>query len=255
MKVLVADKFEDSGRRGLADAGLEVLYQPDAKDDALTEALKSSGAEVLVVRSTRVTRPMLETGHLSLVVRAGAGYNTIDVEAASERGISVANCPGKNSIAVAELAFGLILALDRRIADNTRDLERGVWNKKEYAQARGLYGRTLGLIGVGGIGREMIPRARALGMPVVAWSRSLTPERARELGIERKESPVDVATAADVVSVHVALKPDTAKLIGEEFFAAMRPGAFFVNTSRAEVVDHAALERAVRERGIRAGLD
>ena len=255
MKVLVADKFEDSGRRGLADAGFEVLYQPDAKDDALTEALRSSGAEVLVVRSTRVTRPMLETGHLSLVVRAGAGYNTIDVEAASEKGISVANCPGKNSIAVAELAFGLILALDRRIPDNTRDLEGGVWNKKEYARAKGLYGRTLGLIGVGGIGREMIPRAKAFGMPVVAWSRSLTDDRADELGIERKDSIYQVAAAADVVSVHVALKPDTTKLIGADFFAAMRPGAFFVNTSRAEVVDHEALERAVEERGIRAGLD
>jgi D-3-phosphoglycerate dehydrogenase len=255
MKVLVADKFEDSGRRGLADAGFEVLYQPDAKDEALTEALRSSGAEVLVVRSTRVTRPMLETGHLSLVVRAGAGYNTIDVEAASEKGISVANCPGKNSIAVAELAFGLILALDRRIPDNTRDLEGGVWNKKEYARAKGLYGRTLGLIGVGGIGREMIPRAKAFGMPVVAWSRSLTDDRAEELGIERKDSIYQVAAAADVVSVHVALKPDTMKLLGADFFAAMRPGAFFVNTSRAEVVDHEALERAVEERGIRAGLD
>ena len=255
MKVLVADKFEDSGRRGLADAGFEVLYQPDAKDDALTEALRSSGAEVLVVRSTKVTRPMLETGHLSLVVRAGAGYNTIDVEAASEKGISVANCPGKNSIAVAELAFGLILALDRRIPDNTRDLEGGVWNKKEYARAKGLYGRTLGLIGVGGIGREMIPRAKAFGMPVVAWSRSLTDDRADELGIERKDSIYQVAAEADVVSVHVALKPDTTKLIGADFFAAMRPGAFFVNTSRAEVVDQEALERAVEERGIRAGLD
>ena len=255
MKVLVADKFEDSGRRGLADAGFEVLYQPDARDDALTEAVRASGAEVLVVRSTRVTRPMLEAGHLSLVVRAGAGYNTIDVEAASEKGISVANCPGKNSIAVAELAFGLILALDRRIADNTRDLERGVWNKKEYARARGLYGRTLGLIGVGGIGREMIPRARAFGMPVVAWSRSLTDDGARQLGIARADSIFQVAGRADVVSIHVALKPETAKLIGEDFFAAMRPGTFFVNTSRAEVVDHAALERAVRDRGLRAGLD
>jgi D-3-phosphoglycerate dehydrogenase len=255
MKVLVADKFEDSGRRGLAEAGFDVLYQPDAKDDVLTEAVRSSGAEVLVVRSTRVTRPMLEAGHLSLVVRAGAGYNTIDVEAASERGISVANCPGKNSIAVAELAFGLILALDRRIPENTWDLEHGVWNKKEYARARGLYGRTLGLIGVGGIGREMIPRARAFGMPVVAWSRSLTDDRARQLGIEGMDSIFQVAAAADVVSVHVALKPDTTELIGEDFFAAMRPGAFFVNTSRAEVVDHAALELAVRERGIRAGLD
>src|SRR5688572_6189415 len=243
MKVLLADKFEHSGLEGLRAAGCEVIYEPDLKDDALTEAIRRTGAEVLVVRSTKVTKPMLETEHLSLVVRAGAGYNTIDVETASERGIYVANCPGKNSIAVAELAFGLILALDRRIADNAADLKRGVWNKKEYARAKGLQGRTLGLIGVGGIGREMIPRARAFGMPVVAWSRSLTPERARELGIERKESAEDVAAAADVVSVHVALKPETTKLIGEEFFAAMKPGAFFVNTSRAEVVDHAALER------------
>ena len=255
MKVLVADKFEESGRRALAEAGFEVLYEPDLKEDALTESLRSNGVEVLVVRSTKVTRPMLETGHLSLVVRAGAGYNTIDVEAASERGISVANCPGKNSIAVAELAFGLILALDRRIPDNAADLKRGVWNKKEYGKARGLFGRTLGLIGVGGIGCEMIPRARAFGMPVVAWSRSLTDEKASHLGVERRDSIFQVAAAADVVSVHVALKPDTTKLIGEDFFGAMRPGAFFVNTSRAEVVDQAALERAVRERGIRAGLD
>jgi len=255
VKVLVADKFEESGRRGLADAGFEVLYEPDAKDDALTESLRSSGAEVLIVRSTKVTRPALQAGHLSLVVRAGAGYNTIDIEAASERGISVANCPGKNSIAVAELAFGLIIALDRRIAENTADLKRGVWNKKEYGKARGLYGRTLGLIGVGGIGSEMVPRARAFGMPVVAWSRSLTDERARQLGVERKDSIFQVAGAADVVSVHVALKPETTGLIGKDFFDAMRPGSFFVNTSRAEVVDQAALALAVSERGLRAGLD
>jgi D-3-phosphoglycerate dehydrogenase len=255
VRVLVADKFEESGRRGLADAGFEVRYEPDAKDDALTEALKNSEAEVLVVRGTKVSRAALQAGHLSLVVRAGAGYNTIDIEAASERGISVANCPGKNSVAVAELAFGLIVALDRRISENTADLKRGVWNKKEYGKARGLFGRTLGLIGVGGIGSEMIPRARAFGMPVVAWSRRLTPERARELGIERKESTRDVAAASDVVSVHVALKPETTGLIGRDFFDAMRPGAFFVNTSRAEVVDQAALARAVSERGLRAGLD
>jgi len=255
MKVLVADKFEQSGLHGLADAGCEVRYEPDAKDETLTEKIRSSGAEVLVVRSTKVTRPMLEAGHLSLVVRAGAGYNTIDVETASERGVYVANCPGKNSVAVAELAFGLILALDRRIPQNAADLGRGVWNKKEYSRARGLFGRTLGLIGVGRIGCEMIPRARAFGMPVVAWSRSLTDERARNLGIGKMESLFQVASASDVVSVHIALKPETTKLIGVEFFAAMRPGSFFVNTSRAEVVDQAALESAVREKGIRAALD
>ncbi len=255
MKVLVADKFEKSGLEGLKALGCEVLFQPDLKDEALTEAIRTCAAEVLVVRSTKVTRPMLETGHLSLVIRAGAGYNTIDVEAASERGISVANCPGKNSIAVAELALGLILSLDRRIAEGAADLKQGVWNKKEYSKARGLFGSTLGILGTGGIGREMIPRARAFGMRVVAWSRSLTPEKAQALGIERKVSPAEVAASADVVSVHLALKPETKNLCDEKFFAAMRPGAFFVNTSRAEVVDQAALERAVREKGIRAALD
>jgi len=254
MKVLVADKFEKSGLDGLAAAGCEVLYEPDAKDDALVARIRDSQAEVLVVRSAKVTRPMLEAGLLGLVIRAGAGYNTIDVEAASERGIYVANCPGKNSIAVAELAFGLVLALDRRIADNASDLQKGVWNKKEYSKAKGLFGRTLGLIGVGGIGREMVPRARAFGMPVVAWSRILTPEKAAALGIERVESPLEVARRADVVSVHVALKPETKGMIGADFFAAMRPGAFLVNTSRAEVVDQKALEDAVK-RGARAGLD
>jgi D-3-phosphoglycerate dehydrogenase / 2-oxoglutarate reductase len=255
MRVLVADKFEKFGLDGLAAAGCEVLFEPDVSEDALTDRIGTSNAEVLVVRSTKVTRAMLEAGRLSLVVRAGAGYNTIDVEAASERGISVANCPGKNSIAVAELAFALILALDRRVPDNVADLRRGVWNKKEYGRAKGLFGRKLGLLGMGGIGREMVPRARAFGMPVAAWSRSLTPEAAAAHGVERRDSPRAVARDADVVSVHVALKPETRGLIGQDFFAAMKPGAFFINTSRAEIVNQAALERAVREKGIRAGLD
>jgi D-3-phosphoglycerate dehydrogenase len=255
MKVLVADKFEKSGLEGLKSLGCEVVYEPDVKDETLTDVLRTSGAQVLVVRSTKVTRPMLEAGHLSLVVRAGAGVNTIDVEGASARGIYVANCPGKNSIAVAELAFGLILALDRRIVANAEELKKGVWNKKEYSKAKGLYGRTLGLVGVGGIGVEMIPRARAFGMPIVAWSRSLTAEKAQSLGIERVDSALEVAAAADVVSVHVALKPETKNLADERFFAAMKPGAFFINTSRADVVDEKALEKAVREKNLRVGLD
>ncbi len=255
MRVLVADRFEKSGLDGLKALGCEVLYEPDKKDDALTATVGSTGAEVLVVRSTKVTRATLEAGKLALVVRAGAGYNTIDVEAASERGISVANCPGKNSIAVAELAFGLIFALDRRIAEGVADLKRGVWNKKEYSRARGLFGSTLGILGLGGIGREMIPRARAFGMPVEAWSRGLTPERAQALGVTRHGSPPELAASADVVSVHLALKPETKGLCGAAFFDAMKPGAFFINTSRAEVVDPEALTRAVREKGIRAGLD
>ena len=255
MKVLIADKFEQSGRDGLDAAGCDYSYQPDVKDDALTEAIRGYEPDALVVRSTRVTEPMMDAGMLKLIVRAGAGYNTIDVAAASRRGIYVSNCPGKNSIAVAELAFALILALDRRIADNIIALRQGQWNKKEFSKARGLYGRTLGLVGTGQIGQEMIMRARAFGMPVIAWSRSLTPERAEELGIERADSPLDVARASGIVSVHVALKPETRTFLGADFFNAMRAGAYFINTSRGEVVDQAALLHAMRERGIRAGLD
>jgi D-3-phosphoglycerate dehydrogenase len=255
MRVLIADKFEQSGRDGLQALGCEVSFQPDLKDDALTEAIRKQTPDVLVVRGTKVTEPMLAAGQIKLVVRAGAGFNTIDVAAASRQGIYVSNCPGKNSIAVAELAFALILALDRRIADNVIALRRGEWNKKEFSKARGLFGRTLGLIGVGKIGAEMIPRAQAFGMRVVAWSRNLTPEHAAELGVEFKASPADVARDADIVSVHVALNSDTKGFLGANFFALMREGAYFINTARGEVVDQAALVAAMKSRDIRAGLD
>jgi len=255
MKVLVADKFEQSGRDGLDRLGCEVVFQPDLKDEALVEAIRNEAPDVLVVRGTKVTEPMLDAGPIKLVVRAGAGYNTIDVAAASKRGIYVSNCPGKNSIAVAELAFALILALDRRVADNVITLRQGQWNKKEFSKARGLFGRTLGLIGVGQIGQEMIPRARAFGMPVVAWSRRLTPERAAALGVEFRETPIEVARAADVVSVHLALNSETRGMIGADFFNAMLEGSYFINTSRGDVVDEQALINAMKGRGIRAGLD
>jgi len=255
MRVLIADKFEQSGRDGLESLGCQVSYEPDAKDDSLVAAITSTSPDVLVVRGTKVTEPMFDAGPIKLVVRAGAGYNTIDVAAASKRGIYVSNCPGKNSIAVAELAFALILALDRRVAENVVTLRQGQWNKKEFSKARGLFGRTLGLIGVGKIGQEMVPRAQAFGMPVVAWSRSLTPEHAAHLGVEYKQTPLDVAHSADIVSVHLALKPETKGLIGADFFNAMKEGSYFINTARGEVVDQAALAQAMKTRGIRAGLD
>lgn len=255
MHVLIADKFEQSGRDGLEALGCEITFEPDLKDDALVAAIEKLSPDVLVVRGTKVSEKMLAAGSIKLVVRAGAGFNTIDVAAASRRGIYVSNCPGKNSIAVAELAFALILALDRRIADNVIALRRGEWNKKEFSKARGLFGRTLGLVGVGKIGQEMIPRAQAFGMPVIAWSRSLTPGRAAELGVEFKSTPAEVARAADVVSAHMALNAETKGMLNAGFFGAMRPGAYFINTARGEVVDHAALVEAMHSRGIRAGLD
>jgi len=255
VRVLIADKFEESGQQGLKSAGCEVVYEPGLKEEDLAGAVERLKPDVLVVRSTKVNQAALAAGALKLVVRAGAGYNTIDVAAASRRGIYVSNCPGKNSIAVAELAFALILALDRRIADNVVSLREGQWNKGEFSKARGLFGRTLGLIGVGQIGREMIPRAKGFGMQVVAWSRSLTPEVAEGLGVEYKSSAEHVASTADVVSVHLALNSETRGMIGAQFFDRMRSGACFINTSRAEVVDQVALSNALRDKGIRAGLD
>ena len=258
MIVLIADKFEQSGLDGLNRAGCQVVYQPDLKDDSLTKAIAESGADVLVVRSTAVTGPMLEAGRLTLVVRAGAGYNTIDVATASRRGIYVSNCPGKNAIAVAELTLALILALDRRVADNVADLRAGQWNKKEYSKARGVFGRTLGLIGYGNIGREVARRAHACGMPVVVWSRRFAAGGTDEAGgvpIEVMKTPQEVAERADVLSVHLALSKETRGFVNKTVLDRLKPGSFFINTARGEVVDHAALEQAVRERGLKVGLD
>jgi D-3-phosphoglycerate dehydrogenase len=259
MKVLVADKFEPSGINGLKAAGCEVLYEPDLKDDTLVEAIRKSGADVLVVRSTTVTAPMLEAGMLSLVVRAGAGYNTIDVAAASKHGIYVSNCPGKNAIAVAELAFALLLALDRRIPDNVAELRAGSWNKKEYSKARGLFGRTLGLLGYGNIGQEMARRAHAFGMPIVVWSRRFVTGRDAvehaPVPMNLAPSPEAVAERADVLSVHLALTAETRGLVNAAVLGRLKPGSYFINTARSEVVDQGALETVVRERNIRAALD
>jgi len=255
MKVLVADKFPEAGLAALRSAGCEVEYAPDLKKEGLAEAVKSSGAEVLIVRSTEVPGEALRAGRLAVVVRAGAGYNTIDAKTASELGIYVTNCPGKNSVAVAELAMGLLLSLDRQIPDGVSDLRSGVWNKAKYSKASGIFGRTLGIIGTGSIGQELAARARAFGMTVVAWSRSLTDEKARALGVRRLGSPTEVAAAADAVSVHLALKAETRGLLGADFFKAMKPGAFFINTARAELVDEAALLEAVRNKKVRAAVD
>ncbi len=257
MKVLVADRFSEAAQARIAESGIEVINSPDLRDDALTQVIAGTGASVLIVRSTRVEAPTLEaaSGTLRLIIRAGAGFNTIDVATASRLGIRVANCPGMNAHAVAEIAFGLILSLDRRIHDNVIDLRNGRYDKAGYSDAPGLYGKTLGIIGLGNIGREMVPRARAFGMDVVAWSRSLTSDHDFELGIRYMETPADVAEASDIVSLHVAMNDDTRHMISEKFLDAMKPGAYLINTARSEVVNETALAEAVRSKGIKVGVD
>jgi D-3-phosphoglycerate dehydrogenase len=256
MKVLIADKFEKVGIDGLKDLGCVVFSEPDVKAEALPELIRKVDPHILVVRSTKVTADALRAGTaLTLVIRAGAGIDTIDVAAASDLGVFVSNCPGKNSIAVAELVLGLLLALDRRIPDQVAELRQGKWNKAGFSKGRGLHGRTLGIVGLGQIGREVALRARAFGMRVVAWSRSLTHDEADRLGITYAQTPLDVARHSDAVTINVAANAETRNLVNAEFLAAMKPGAYLINTARGSVVDEAALEQAVREKGIRAGLD
>ena len=256
MKVLIADKFEKVGIDGLHELGCTVVARPELTADALPAAIKEVDPNILIVRSTKVTAAALNAGtSLTLVIRAGAGIDTIDVATASGRGIFVSNCPGKNSIAVAELVMGLLLACDRRIPDQVADLRQGKWNKSEYSKARGLYGRRLGIVGLGQIGKEVAIRARAFGMRVLGWSRTLTHEEAERLGIVYAQSPLEIARICDVVTINVAANADTRHLVNAEFLAAMRPGAYLINTSRGSVVDETALRQAVVEKKLRAGLD
>ncbi len=256
MKVLIADKFEKVGIDGLKDLGCTVVSEPDVKAEALPDLIRQIDPHILIVRSKKVNGDALRAGTaLTLVIRAGAGIDTIDVASASDLGVFVSNCPGKNSIAVAELVLGLLLACDRRIPDQVVDLRLGKWNKKDYSRARGLYGRTLGIVGLGQIGREVAMRARAFGMRVIAWSRSLTHDEADRLGISYAQTPLEVAREADAVTINVAANAETKHLVNADFLAAMKPGAYLINTARGSVVDEAALQQAVRDKGIRAGLD
>ena len=254
MKILIADKLSPKANAALEKIGADITSSPNLKAEELSEAI--GNANVLIVRSTKVFAETIEAGKsLELIIRAGAGVNNIDLEKASNSGVYVANCPGKNSDAVAELALGHIIACDRRIVDASIDLRSGNWKKKAYQNAAGLKGRTLGIIGLGSIGNALAKLAKGLDMNVIAWSRSLTPDKADKLDLIYCESITEVAANADVVSVHLAMMPDTKHLLNKDFFNKMKDGAIFVNTSRGEIVETAALRKAIDEKALRVGLD
>ena len=254
MKILIADKFSENHLDRLKKLGCDVIYNPAAKAYDLPGLIP--GCKILVVRSKQVTADTIKAAdQLAVILRAGAGVNTIDVKTASARGVYVTNCPGKNSIAVAELAFALLLAIDRRVPDNVAALRAHKWNKKEFSKADGVYGKILGIVGVGQIGREVIKRAHAFGLHVMAWSRSFNLQKARELNVELAPDIDTIFRRADIVSLHVALKPDTKKLVNADRLAMMKPNAILINTARGEVVDQTALRAALEAKRIRAGVD
>ncbi len=257
MKVLIADKFPATHLRRLEESGHECAFSPDLGAGDLAPALGTS--EALVVRSTRVTEETLRAGErLELVIRAGAGTNTIDTEAASALGVSVCNVPGKNAVAVAELTLGLLIALDRRIADNVADLRAGRWDKKRYSEARGLLGARLGIVGLGAIGMAVAERACALGLQVatIGKQRSASVEARRmALGIRYVPSIEALAAESDILTFHLPATPQSRGLLGEKLLRHVRHGAVILNTSRGDLVDEAALLAAIEEKDLRVGLD
>ncbi len=250
MKVLIADKFPENHIQTLKDNGFDVAYQPKLGENDIPGAC--GDADFIVVRSTNVNAAAINAGNnLKLVIRAGSGYNNIDVKAATEKGVAVCNTPGKNSIAVAELAMGLIVALDRKIPDNVKDFNTSVWNKAKYSAAEGLYGKTLGIIGVGNIGKELAQRAKAFGMKVIGYDVF----KQEGIGVEYIDDMKELISKSDVISLHVPANPLTKGMFNDELFGLMKKKAMIINTSRADVIDEDALIKAVKEKGIMAGVD
>ncbi len=252
MKVLIADKFEASGIDELTKIADEVICEPELKEAALTQKLAAFDPTVLIVRSTKVQPDQLSAAaSLKLVIRAGSGYDTIDIGTAKEKGIKVANCPGMNAVAVAELAMGHVINLDRRISDNVADLRAHKWNKKGYAKARGLKNSTLGIVGMGRIGTELAKRALAFEMNVL-WYDVVTDYQPLEHSNCRRTDLDALFRESDYISLHVPGTGDTKHLVNAGRLATMKSHACIINTSRAPVVDEAALTDALKVGTIRA---
>ncbi len=256
MRVLIADKLTHGALHAIEVLGHEVEFAPALKPDSLVDALETAQPHVLVVRSTKVSAPALEaSGSLGLVIRAGAGVNTIDLKTASKRGIFVANCPGKNAVAVAELTLGILIALDRRIAEASQLMHEGRWEKSTFSKAEGLFGRRLGLVGFGATAREMASRAISMGMQVQAWTPRLEASMARPYGVDVAESLDALLSTSDAVSVHCPMNPSTRGLIGARELSLIPAGGIFIHTARGGIVDDAALAAHARSGHLRVGLD
>ena len=250
IKVLIADKFPDKYIQQMKDLDLEVIYEPKLGEKDLPEAAKD--VDILVVRSTIVNESTISgSERLNLIIRAGSGVNNINIAAANKKGIYVTNCPGMNAVAVAELAFGLMLSLDRFIPDNVNDFRNGVWNKDKYSKGKGLKGKTLGVIGVGNIGKEVAKRAVAFDMNV--YGKDIT----RIEGVQIKDfSEMDqLLPLCDIISIHLPATPQTKGLFNKQMFSYMKNGAYLINTSRQDVINEDDLLEAIKEKNLRVALD
>ncbi|MFL5579618.1 MAG: phosphoglycerate dehydrogenase [Gemmatimonadaceae bacterium] len=248
-RVLVADAIAADGLAPLRDdPRFELVERTGLEGEALAEALEDVDA-VIVRSAARIPREAFARHRrLKVIGRAGVGVDTIDVDAATERGVAVLNAPVGNTVSAAELAMALLLAVVRRVAAADRSMRAGEWARARFGGWE-LQGKTLGLVGAGRVGGEVARRARAFGMKVIVTDPYLSAERARALEAE----PVgldELLRRADAVSVHVPLTDGTAGMIGDAQLALMKPTAVLVNAARGGVVREDALLRALRERRI-----
>ncbi len=254
-RVLIADKIAADGLAPLRDdPRFELVTKPGLSLPDLARALTEVDA-VIVRSAAKVPREaMADTTRLKVIGRAGVGVDTIDVEAATEKGIAVLNAPAGNTISAAELTMALMLTLARRVAAADRSMKAGAWDRAKLGGSE-LYGKTLGLVGAGRIGGEVALRARAFGMRVLIHDPYLHADRAKALGAELATLE-EVLRQADVLSVHVPLTETTAGLIGTAQLKLLKPTAFVLNVARGEIIDETALVEALREKRIAgAGLD
>ena len=242
-RVVIAEPFADSGIAVLRESGIEVDSQVGKPRDALIRALES--ADGLIVRSeTRVDGELLSASQrLLAVARAGAGVDAIDVEAATKAGIVVINTPSANTIAATEQTFALMLALLRHTTEAAATVRAGRWDRKSFV-GRELYGKTLGIIGLGRIGANVAQRAKAFGMKLLAHDSYITRERAEAFDVELVELD-DLLRRSDIVTLHVALSDQTRGMLGVRELGLMRPTAYIVNCARGGIIVEDALAEAL----------
>ena len=250
VKIFVADEVSDTGLQPLRDAGFVVEKRTGLSPAELREALTDCAG--LVVRSeTKVTADLMDSAaSLRVVGRAGVGVDNIDVPAATERGIVVMNAPDGNTITTAEHTIALLIALARRVPQANSSLKSGRWDRKAFIGVE-LQGKTLGVVGLGRIGRTVAARARAFGMKIVAFDPFIAPEQARDAEIEL--APLDeLFASADFITIHTPLTAETRGVIGSAAFARMKKGVRIINCARGGLVDESALYDAIKS-GIVAG--
>ena len=254
-RVFIADKLEASGIDHLTAAGIEVDNRPGLKDAALRDALRSADA-VIVRSATKITADLLgDPGQLKAIARAGVGVDTIDVDAATRKGIVVMNTPGGNTVSAAEHTIALMFALSRHVPAADASMKVGKWDRNKYMGTQ-LTGKTLGVIGLGRIGREVAQRAIGLGMTVLAFDPFVTPAKVAELGYDAASGVDEMLPKVDYLTVHVPLTEETKGLISSTRLATMKRTARVLNVSRGGIIDEQALADALKAGTIAgAGID